>query len=396
MASAARLRLVYFLYYANVGTFLPYFAAYLRGLGFTGEQIGTVQMVPSLLAPAAALSWAALADRSGEPVRVLSAAATWAALAVVFLPFARTPLQVGLVVVAQALGERAVVPLVDAVTLEHSRLRPRDPYARIRLFGSLGFIAFALLLGRLLTLRGNRPADVLVPGAVAAFVISYALAVRRLRAAPAADLDRPGAREMLGLLQHRPLLLLLGACAVHWAACAPFHLLFGVFIRDLGLPADVTGLGMAAGVVAEISVMMLFPRIEGRLPLPGLFAIAFLGSAARWALLARAHDPVEIVLLQLMHGLTFGLFWATTMKALALFVPPRLRATGQGLFTAVVFGAGNAAGYALSGVGYDRFRSAAPLYGWAAAVELAVGVAALAAFRSGAARSAASPADRLR
>src|SRR3990172_10779841 len=107
MASAARLRLVYFLYYANVGTFLPYFAAYLRGLGFTGEQIGTVQMVPSLLAPAAAMSWAALADRSGEPVRVLSAAATWAALAVVFLPFARTPLQVGLGVGAPGLGERA-------------------------------------------------------------------------------------------------------------------------------------------------------------------------------------------------------------------------------------------------------------------------------------------------
>jgi len=51
-------------------------------------------------------------------------------------------------------------------------------------------------------------------------------------------------------------------------------------------------------------------------------------------------------------------------------VPARLRATGQAVFSAVVFGAGNAAGYALSGAGYDRFHSAAPLYTYAAAVEL--------------------------
>ena len=52
-------------------------------------------------------------------------------------------------------------------------------------------------------------------------------------------------------------------------------------------------------------------------------------------------------------------------------VPARLRASGQALFSAVVFGAGNALGYALSGAGYDRFGSVSPLYTWAAAAELA-------------------------
>jgi PPP family 3-phenylpropionic acid transporter len=51
-------------------------------------------------------------------------------------------------------------------------------------------------------------------------------------------------------------------------------------------------------------------------------------------------------------------------------VPHRLRATGQALFSALVFGVGNAAGYALSGAGYDRFGRAAPLFTWAAAVEV--------------------------
>ena len=89
MAPATRLRLFYLLYYGNVGAYLPYFAAYLRGRGFTGEQIGLVQMLPSLLAPAVAISWASFADHRATPQRALRLATGWAALAVLLLPFAR-------------------------------------------------------------------------------------------------------------------------------------------------------------------------------------------------------------------------------------------------------------------------------------------------------------------
>jgi PPP family 3-phenylpropionic acid transporter len=145
---------------------------------------------------------------------------------------------------------------------------------------------------------------------------------------------------------------------------------FGVLVRDLGLPDDVTSAGMAIGVVAEIAVLLSFPRLERRFPLRGLLAAAFLASALRWALLARAAHPAAVAGLQALHGLTFGLFWGSAMRALADVVPPRLRATGQAVFTGVVFGGANAVGYALAGVGYDRFGGAAPLFAWAAAVEL--------------------------
>jgi len=369
MAPATRLRLFYLLYYGNVGTVLPYFAAYLRGRGFTGEQIGLVQMFPSLLAPVAAISWASFADHRATPQRALRLAAGWAALASLLLPFAREPWQVGAVVVLMSLGDRAVVPLADSITLEWCSERPGASYARIRLFGSVGFIALSLLVGRALTLRGDRPADLLVPSVVVLCVAGYALAARG--APPSARLvERPIARDLHDLARDRRLHLLLAAAALHWAACAPFHLLFGVFVRDLGLPADVTGAGMGLGVLAEIAVLLLFPRVEARLPLRALFAVAFLGSAVRWALLSRATGAAAIVSLQLLHGLTFGLFWGSAMKALAALVPPRLRATGQAVFTAIVFGGGNALGYALSGVGYDRLGGAGPLFLAAAGAEL--------------------------
>ena len=164
----------------------------------------------------------------------------------------------------------------------------------------------------------------------------------------------------------RRLLLLLGPAALHWAACAPYHLFFGVLVRDLGLPADVTGAGMAIGVVAEIVALLFFPRLERRFPLRALLAVAFLGSALRWAILSRVTGPAAVAGLQALHGLTFGLFWGSAMRRSPTLVPPRLRATGQAVFTGVVFGGANAIGYALSGVGYDRFGGAGPLFAWAA------------------------------
>jgi PPP family 3-phenylpropionic acid transporter len=382
MALAWRLRLNYFLYYGAVGSLLPYFAPYLRGLGFSGTQIGLVQMLGPLLAPAAALAWATLADRTGDPARALRLATGLSTLAACFLPLARTPLEVGAVILLQAAGDRAVVPLLDSLTLEHVRAHPEQSYARIRLGGSLGFAAMALAVGAMLALRGDQPGDRLVPFMVLGLVAANALVARGLPAGRPPDGPRPGWAELRALLSERALRGLLLACAVHWLACAPFHLFFGLLVRERGLPSAVTGLGMGAGVAAEVAALLWFPRLAGRFRLSSMLAVAFAGSAVRWALLARAEGAFAVIALQLLHGLTFGLFWASAVAALSRVVPHALRATGQALFSAVVFGGGNALGYQLAGAAFDHYGAASPLFGWSALAEMIAFVGIL-LFRGG-------------
>ncbi len=369
---AGRLRAVYFLYFAAAGTSLPYLAAYLRGRGFTGAEIGSIQMLPSLLAPLVAMGWAHVADRRGDPVQVLRWITAWAAGCALFLPLASTPLAVGMVVFGMSLGDRALVALLDSVSLEHCRRHPGTSYARLRMFGSIGFLVLALLLGQLLTLRGDRPGDLLVPLTVAACAIGYALAARRMAPAPTAHPDRPGGRELLDLLRDRRLLALFAVCAVHWAACVPYSLLLGVFVRDLGLPARVTGAGISVAVLAEILVMMAYPWVARRRSPRTLLAVSFVTSAARWALLSRATHPAAIVALQALHGLTYGLFWSTLVQLVGAQVPPRLRASGLALCQALVFGLGNAVGAKLAGLGYDHHGSVGPVFLWSAGADLAI------------------------
>ena len=84
-----RLRWLYLFYFAGIGTFLSYFAPYLRGLGFSGEQIGTVTFAQQAVAAPAALIWGGIADRLGAPARALSVCTAGTLFALCGLPFAR-------------------------------------------------------------------------------------------------------------------------------------------------------------------------------------------------------------------------------------------------------------------------------------------------------------------
>ena len=376
MPPAARLGLFYFFYYGAVGANLPYFAAYLRGLGFSGTVIGTVQAFAPAIAAPAALAWAAAADRVRSPSRILRIAAACAFAAMAFLPVARSPPAIALLLLGNGLFGSALVPLVDSVTMEWVRARPGTTYARIRLFGSVGFIVVALAVGIALDARGDRPADVLVPVVVALCVAGYAASAQSLPSPPP-NAVRPGWSDAVALVRDRRLAALLLACAVHWGACAPFHLLFGVFARDAGFPSRITGLAMFAAVGAEIVALFAFPRLEARFGLRALFVASFGGTALRWALLARTTSPSWVVALQSLHALTFGVFWGASVSAMGRVVPPQLRSTGQALFSAVVFGAGNALGYWLSGLGYDALGGVRPLFSLAAVAETVLLLAAL-------------------
>jgi PPP family 3-phenylpropionic acid transporter len=386
-----RLRLVYFLYFAATGTLQPFLAKYLKGRGFTGGEVGNIQMAPAVVALFAGVVWARIAEKRRDPVRVIGWLTAWAALSALFLPFAATPLAVGAVVFSMSLGDRGLMPLLDSLSLEYVRKRPEVSYSRMRMFGSLGYAVLATALGYVLDARGDRPGDVLVPATIAFFAVCYALAARRLVPEPPAQREHPTWRDLWVLFGDYRLMLVLAAGAIHWVACMPYSLWMGRFVEELGLPAWVAGWAITAGVLAEVTAMMAFPWLERWFSPRALLAVVFLGSAARWALTARTSSAPAIVALQVLHGLSYGLFWATLVKLVTDLVPARMRATGLALCSATVFGVGNMVGSRLVGWGHDQTHSVARLFGWATWPDLAIGAAAVALLAWSAVRAASPP-----
>src|SRR5690606_33196151 len=85
------LKLFYFVAYGSIAVHLTFLAPYLRGLGFTGSQIGLITTLSALCGIGSALGWAVVADRMGAATRALRMCMVVALVPFLYLPFARTP-----------------------------------------------------------------------------------------------------------------------------------------------------------------------------------------------------------------------------------------------------------------------------------------------------------------
>src|SRR5689334_7503223 len=321
---AVRLRFFYFFYFIAVGVYYPFLVPHLRTAGLDGSQIGTAQMAGSVAAIPAAFLWGALADRLQAPARALRLATVAALIAAAGLIFARTSFTVTLLLFARGLAAPAIEPQVDTVAVDSLHARPGASYARLRLFGSLGFIVSAQGFGLLLTQLAGRTRDHAMPIAYAAALLLAAFCATAIPAARLEPRAKPHWGDVRSLVTDRRLGVLLAACTVHAATTATYQL-YGALVQDRGLPPTVTGAGMAFGVMAEVLVLFLFPVLERHFSLATLFVCAFAGSALRWWLVSQDPAPAWLIALQGFQGLTYGLYWAAAVKALTQWVPARLR-----------------------------------------------------------------------
>lgn len=356
----------YFFYYQSVGVYMSFIPGYFRELGFSGRQISTIFAIQPLLAVVAPLGWAWLADRSGRHDRVLRLVMTGAWIGLTPLLFARTFVPALLSWAGYALFAVGVGGLADALAV--ARAGTGILYGRLRLWGSIGFVTAALVVGLALDLTTDRRPGRLVPLAMWLSLAAGLAASWRLRGAGEAHV-RPHFSEVRALLRDRRLVSLLVVAALHWMCNAPYNVFFGVLLRDLRLSPLYWGLGYATGVVAEITVMFVFPDLARRFSLPALLGVAFAATAVRWLGISIARAPVILIALQLLHGLTFGMFWSASVALSAAVIPPSLRATGQALLIMAI-NLGGALGNAFTGRLYDAHGPRA-LFLLAAVAELA-------------------------
>jgi PPP family 3-phenylpropionic acid transporter len=348
------IELVYFFVFQATGVAMAFMPAHLRALGFSGQRISMALAVSPLMALVVPLVWAWVADRTQRHDRVLQVVTGGAWLGFSPLVFAAgkgaSSFQVVLTgYVCYALFYVGIGGMTDALAV--ARVRAGAIYGRLRGWGSIGFICSAMLVGLLLQLTHADLAGRLVPAAMwlglgGGFVAALRIGGTGERAA------RPRFAEVRALLHQPEVRLLLLAGGLHWMCMTPYNIFLGVFLRDLGLQPLSWGLAYSIGVVAETVALVSFHRVHRRFGLGQLLAAAFAASAVRWLGMSVARAPAALILLQLFHGMTFGLFWSAAIELVATVVPPPLRATGNALLVMAI-NAGGAIGNLATGALYD-------------------------------------------
>ncbi len=360
----------YVLVFAATGITLPYLPAYLKSLDLSATEVGVLLTIGPTLAMVVPSLWGQVADRTGRPDRVLTLLVVGSAAFFVPLLFVQRFAVLFGVLCVYGLFSTGISTLIDSLTLHHVALRGGS-YARIRVFGSMGFVAASTAFGALVN-RVDVTA-VAVPLALLALAAAWSLT---LTARVPSSGHAPSLLGALSLARSARLWPFLAAACIHWIACAPWNGSLAIHLAALHLPTYVVGLAAGMGVVAEIAAMLAYPRFADRVAPRHLLFVSFAASAARWAGMALTSDAATIVALSALHGLTFGTFYVASVAYVARRVPVSLRSSGQALFVSVAFGVGGLVGLLSGGAAYDAFGGRW-LFGAAAVVELVAAAVAL-------------------
>jgi len=347
-----RLSGFYFFYFAFVGAMSPFWGLYLKSLMFNAVQIGVLMSLLQVMRIFAPNIWGHIADRTGKRTRIVQIAVV--SSVVVFLGVFVGDSFWWLFAVMAALGFfwSASLPLVEAMTLSHLGERV-DAYGRIRLWGSVGFVVMVVGIGYALDYF---PISWL-PGAVWIVMLGMVAFARVIPESTilSSHTDHVPVWEIVRKPEVASLLI---ACLLMAATHGPYYTFYSIYLVDHGYDKSTVGWLWALGVVCEIGIFLIIPRIFARLTPRRLILISFALATIRFLMIAWGVDtPWLIIVAQTLHAFTFGTYHAAAVSLIHQHFQGRHQARGQALYTSISYGIGGALGGLASGLTWDSLGS---------------------------------------
>ncbi len=349
-----RLSSFYFFYFCLLGGTAPFLALYFHHLGFSSARIGELVAIPMLMRCVAPNLWGWLGDRSGQRLAIVRFGAVCTALCFAGIFLGHSYAWLALIMAGHAFFWHAVLPQFEVITLAHLRERT-ESYSRIRLWGSIGFICTVVGLGWLFEFASLDA----YPLALLTIMLGIVGASWWVpNAQPLARQDEAGAGGFLAqLLRPGVLAFYLCVCLMQLSH-GPYYTFLTLHLEALGYARGLIGQLWALGVVAEVVLFLVMPRLLKRFSLRQVLVASFLLAALRWLLLGTlaGHLPV-LLFAQLLHAATFGSFHAAAIHFVQRSFQARQQGQGQALYAALA-GTGGALGALYSGYSWGSLGPA--------------------------------------
>jgi PPP family 3-phenylpropionic acid transporter len=343
-----RLAGFYFFYFAYLGAFAPFFSLYLEAAGMTAVEIGLLMALPQLTRIVAPHLWGWLADRGPSRLHIVRLTGI-AGLACFLGVFAGTGFALLFAVLFfMTFFWSAALPLVEATTLSHLG-EETARYGRIRVWGSVGFIAAVVAVGYLLD---GFEVDVLpwVITATMVGMLGLAWSIPDAASAPHPSDDLP----IWDILRKPAVVALVSASALMAAAHGPYYTFYSIHLVDHGYSKGLTGWLWALGVICEIGIFVWMPHLYRAYTLRQILIASFALAVARFLMIGWLADSlIALLLAQALHAATFGSFHAAAIGVVHRVFRGRHQARGQAIYGSLAFGVGGAIGAFASGYGWD-------------------------------------------
>ncbi len=344
--SFTKLSNTYFWYFSVLGLSVPFLAVFLDGRGFDSVEIGEMLAIITATRIFGPTLWAVFADKTGKqlPVIRLGAFLAFITFALLYVADGYWGLTISLALFS--LFWTAILPQLEVMTLTSIRRSPKI-YARIRLWGSVGFIALAVVAGELVE---RYSADVFITLGTLILLLLWlsTLVHKQPKQRPAKHIDEGSIYKKL--FQSNFIFFFIAGLLLQ-VSFGPYYAFLGLYIRQLEYPTYAIGLFISIGVIAEIGIFIVAGRLFQLFGIKFLIFMSLLLTTVRWYLTGVYGDMAWVfAFAQILHAASFGLYHSASMQFIQQHFSRNQQNRGQAIYIGGVYGVGGALGAYAAGI----------------------------------------------
>lgn len=333
-----------FCYFAALGFVLPFLPLLLQGSGLTYAEIGIVYMVGLILPVLLQTLWGNLADKVGRKIIIVLATVAVGAISGLY-PLASSFEHFLLLGLLWYTFIGAVITVTPALAMDIAEpVTVGRHFGMYRISGSIGWITSTATSG---LITQNLDITTIFYLAALLYLLSAIFIQIFVKNKPVRENVTGENRDLRSLVRNRNFLIFLLTIFLANVSAPAFLSFLSLHINKLGGSDITVGWAFSVAAMAEVPCMIYLGALSDKIGRKPLLMAALLSYPIRLFLYTIVNQSNLILPIQLLHGLTFGVLYVTSV-AFVSDIASENRGTALGVHSSVS-NAGLAAGSLLIG-----------------------------------------------